>query len=128
MPIRIYGMNMKIRHVDIEANTGTEVFSLDFCAPKPIHKIKDPSKCGLLFETRKSEQRGSSSIITCKTSAFQISRLGDFTRHMKRSILLYSDAHTGIKSGSALNNYSDYLNPPEGYYQLWEGSDNCVNP
>lgn len=127
-PSTIYGMNIKIRHVDIEANTGTGVFSLDFCAPKQVFKIKDTSKCGLLFETRKSEQRGSSSIITCKTSAFQISRLADFKRHMKMSNLLYTDGHTDNKKGSSLNNYSDYLNPPEGFYQLWEGSDTCVNP
>lgn len=128
VPSTIYGMNMKIRHVDTEANTGTGVLSLDYCAPKQIFKIKDTSKCGLVFETKKSEQRGSSSIITCKTTAFQISRLGDFKRHMKRSNLLYTDGHVSIKSGSSLNNYSDYLNPPEGFYQLWEGSETCVNP
>ena len=128
VPATIYGMNMMILHVETHADVSTGGNPLDFCTPKPFYKIRDPSKCGLVFETRASEQRGSSSIICCKSSTFQISRLGDFTRHLKKSNLVYADAHADTKTGSSKNNYDDYIHPEEGFYHLWEGSETCVNP
>jgi len=128
VPSTIYGMNMMILHVETHANVSTGGNPLDYCTPKQFGKIRDPSKCGLVFETRASEQRGSSSIICCKSTTFQISRLGDFTRHLKKSNIVYADAHADTKTGSAANSYEDYIDPPEGFYNLWEGSETCVNP
>ncbi|GEM_PF-1338417 len=128
VPATIYGMNMMILHVEAHASVSTGGNPLDYCTPKPFNKIRDPSKCGLLFETRASEQRGSSSIICCKTTTFQISRLGDFTRHLNKSNLVYADGHADTKTGSSLNSYFDYINPDEGFYNLWEGSETCVKP
>ena len=79
-PSTRYAMSMTIQHVDKHSVVNTGTFTNDFCTAKPIFKIKSPEKCGLLFETKRSEQRGSSHII-CRD--YMIDRFGDFRRHIK---------------------------------------------
>ncbi|HCE46590.1 MAG TPA: hypothetical protein DET40_23840 [Lentisphaeria bacterium] len=121
VPAVFYGMNMKILHVEAEANTGSNTMNLEYCTPKPAWKIRDMSKCGLIFETKSSEQRGGSTIIT-NVPGSALGRFGNFTRHLGKSNILYSDGHADTKDPG------DYATPSEGKFYFWEGSEACVNP